>query len=227
METLSCNNIHAKKIYRLSGYVIDAQSALNRGDYFSAKNYLESYYSSQIDDRGYATLALHVINNDNIFGITANNNVENALGKEEFSKIRLNLMLDLVKSDIDTIIKNGGYLPTINQINNYHYDVYPRYNIPLTSFGGAANAALGTNWAPGLLREYEIDPDLTNNSFYKTFSPMQIDRAIFNIMQSGISATIDVLSTSWASPAQWPVYDIFSAAIQMGDLIDRDKNQYY
>ncbi|MDR3466574.1 MAG: hypothetical protein P4M07_11575 [Xanthobacteraceae bacterium] len=154
----------------LQGYIKAAQDALAQNDTEGALNSLNQYYSSQTATRGYASDALQVINNQGLFGVTANNDVSNAIGATRYQQIRPQLMVSLATADLNTIISNDGGIPTENQINNYHFLIYPDFDIPTTAFGGAADAALGRDWSLGTFTAAELDANPLDNSFAQNFT---------------------------------------------------------
>ncbi|MEA2841317.1 MAG: hypothetical protein QOF41_2647 [Methylobacteriaceae bacterium] len=133
----------SSQIATLRGYIAGAQAALANGDTQNALNYVNLYYNSQTDIRGYATDALQVVNNVGLFGTTANQEVTNAIGISEYGAVQPRLQVDLAAADFQIIQANPNAVPTANQIADYHANVFANDGIPLTAWGGAAGAALG------------------------------------------------------------------------------------
>lgn len=71
----------SEQVSPLQSYIDGANAALQAGDTQNALNYINLYYSSQTEIRGYATDALEIINNQGVFGATANQELINAVHK--------------------------------------------------------------------------------------------------------------------------------------------------
>ena len=95
----------------LQGYIDNAKAALVAGEARDALNYVNLYYQSQTDLRGYASDALQVVNNVGLFGATANQNIIDAIGLSQYNKIQPNLAVALAASDNLIVQSNGGTIP--------------------------------------------------------------------------------------------------------------------
>ena len=69
----------------LQGYIKSAQQYLADGDNADALAMLQNYYGAQTSVRGYASDALSVINNQGLFGVTANQDVIQAIGTTAYT----------------------------------------------------------------------------------------------------------------------------------------------
>jgi hypothetical protein len=69
-----------QQVQTLQGYINGAKAALAAGDTQNALNYIQLYYGSQTDIRGYAIDAEQVVSNTGLFGVTANQEVAGAVG---------------------------------------------------------------------------------------------------------------------------------------------------
>ncbi len=131
----------------LSGFIINAETALNSGNTRDAINDVNLYYEDQIEERGYATDALEVVNDAGVFGLVANQELIDALGATQYAALLPSIVVDLAAADLNAITKNNDDIPTENAIANYHYDVYGKLGINLANWGGSAGSALGLDWA--------------------------------------------------------------------------------
>jgi hypothetical protein len=146
----------ALDIQTLQSYINGANAALAAGDDQNALNYVELYYNAQTDIRGYAVDALHVVTDSGIDGVTAKQDVANAIGAAQWSSISTSVAVQLATADFQVITQNPSSVPTSNEIANYHATVFADNNIPITAWGGAAAAAMGRDWSNGTLNLNEL-----------------------------------------------------------------------
>ena len=178
------------QVSALQGYINAAQTALAQGNYNGVTAALNSYYGAQTGMRGYAQLALDVVNNTGVDGIAANNDIINAIGTAQYTSIQSTLQVQLASDDFRIIQGNPNSVPSSNQIANYHYTDFNNLGIPTTAWGGATGAALGTDWSQGQLTSAELDSDATNNLFYQNFSAAQTQTALAGFTQAGEDAML-------------------------------------
>ena len=165
---------------------MSAKQALRNGDTADAINYVNLYYQSQTDFRGYATDALEVVNNQNIFGLTANQIMINDLGITQYGIIKPQLIVALAVADWNQVRNNGYLVPTEDQIANYHSNVFSQLNLDPGSWGGSAGAAMGQDWALGTLMPSELSANLLLNTYANTFTQAQTQAAIFALRNAGL-----------------------------------------
>jgi hypothetical protein len=107
------------QIAKLQGYIDTAKADLDLGTEQgnqAALAAITQYYSSQTSVRGYATDARNVINNQGLFGVSANQDVIQAIGQTAWSNVEPKLMVNLANADLQTIVGNNGGVPTEAQI---------------------------------------------------------------------------------------------------------------
>ena len=106
----------SEQVATLQGYINAANAALSAGDTQNALNYINLYYSSQTDIRGYGTDALDVINNQGRFGAVANQEVIDAIGATQFANLHATLQVQVATADMALIAADPSSVPTSDQI---------------------------------------------------------------------------------------------------------------
>jgi hypothetical protein len=167
------------------------QSALNRAanehDPKTVLQDLEAYYQVQTPVRGYAELALQVLENKGL-GIVANQEVRDAVGKGKYTpSYRANLARLLAEQDYRQIISNHDFVPTLKEDAEDHYLVFHQLHLPITAWGGTAFTALGDDFTEGVATKPELK-DITPPDFAR-LTPSQIQDAINNLFVAGLKSS--------------------------------------
>jgi len=173
---------------------------------------LNNYYGVQINNptngavmRGYAELAQSVVTNTGV-GIVANQEVQNAVGQATYTSLyQANLALQLAVADQSVITNNGGQVPTLADVAEYHASVFTDFNIPVAAWGGAAYTALGEDYTLGAATSAElssIQPANPSYSAHSRDSETTIVQRIEFLHRSGVTTA---LSTRSPRVSQWPL----------------------
>ena len=130
----------------------EARQAQNSGDSAGVLSALASYYSVQTPIRGYAQLAIQVLN-DTGLGIVANKEVANAVGQSVYTPaFQADPALQLANRDFAIIGDNNHQVPTLADDATIHQDAFFSLGIPITAWGGAPTSRLAkispTGWPP-------------------------------------------------------------------------------
>ncbi|WP_279573949.1 calcium-binding protein, partial [Zavarzinia compransoris] len=176
------------QIAALKQYLDAATAAYNSHNYTGPNGVSEnlvSYYSLQAQaGRGYASLALGVINNSGVAGETANANLQIVAGVAPGSPTYASLMLSLAKSDIAAIDNNNGGWPTQRQVDDYHYEDYTNAGLSPLAWGGAAMAYYGIDWSGGAA-EFN-DQSQTGNLYQQNLTQAQANSAAQTLLTLGM-----------------------------------------
>ena len=155
---------------------------------------LNNYYGVQINNptngavmRGYAELAQSVVTNTGV-GIVANQEVQNAVGQATYTSLyQANLALQLAVADQSVITNNGGQVPTLADVAEYHASVFTDFNIPVAAWGGAAYTALGEDYTLGAATSAELSSIQPANSVFSAMTEGQVNSAIGNLLFAGVT----------------------------------------
>ena len=151
---------------------------------------LDAYYQAQTPVRGYADLALQVLENKDL-GIVANQEVRDAVGKDKYTpSYQANLALSLAKQDYNQITLNHDFVPTLSEDAEDHYIVFQQLQLPITAWGGTAFTALGDDFTGGVATKPELK-DITPPNFAR-LTPSQIQDAIHNLFVAGLKSSPDL-----------------------------------
>ena len=161
--------------------------AANENDPKTVLQDLEAYYQVQTPVRGYAELALQVLE-DKGLGIVANQEVRDAVGKDEYGpSYRANLARLLAEQDHRQITLNHDFVPTLKEDAEDHYLVFRQLHLPITAWGGTAFTALGDDFTEGVATKPELK-DITPSDFAR-LTPSQIQDAIHNLFVAGLKSS--------------------------------------
>ncbi|MFG1400195.1 matrixin family metalloprotease [Roseixanthobacter pseudopolyaromaticivorans] len=176
------------QILSLQNYIDNAKIELTSGHTQEAINNILLYYNAQTDFRSYAGLAISVINNTELFGKTANQNIIDAIGLDEYNQKRGPLIVALATADMALIAAAPDQLPTANQEATYHYLQFAALGIPVTAWGGAAAAAMGLDWSNGNLAPEEQSNNLADNLYASSLTPSDVAAALGSLEWAGIQS---------------------------------------
>ena len=141
--------------------------------------------------RGYAQLALQVLNNTGA-GQVANQEVTNAVGQAAYTPaFQAQLALSLAEQDFADIKGSGsattGYqVPTLAQVAADHLVVFNNLNIPITAWGGTPFVALNQDFTQGKATQAELSD--IQPSFFDNLSGFQVDLSIGNLERAGVES---------------------------------------
>ena len=207
------------QIQAMNNALANAQAAFDAGAYDSVSSWISTYYGLQIYNpgtgdvmRGYAIEAQDVAN-DTGLGVVANTEVGQAVSIPQFTpSFRASLELSLASADSSVINTNGNQVPTLEDVANYHANVFEDYGIPITSWGGAAYDALGQDYTLG----FATQPELSAISApqFANMTDTQIQLAMFKLEQAGL--------TSLSSPNMSHIGLAIASMAQLGGVDKQD-----
>jgi hypothetical protein len=175
------------QLVALQNYINAATAAYNSGNYTGPNGVsanLAAYYSLQAQaGRGYASVALGVINNSGVSGETANANLQTVAGVTPGTSTYAGLMLSLATSDNGIVQKNGTW-PTQQQVDDYHYQDYTAAGLSPLAWGGAAMAYYNIDWSGGAA-EFNGQSQ-AGNLYQQNLTPAQANSSAQTVLTLGM-----------------------------------------
>lgn len=205
------NQWTSEQLQTLQGFITAAESDLalqTPQGLQDAQQAIAQYYSYQAAlGRGYASLALGVVTNTTFEGQVAIDVLQSVAGSGISQATETQLLVNLAASDFDIMAQNGGFWPTMDQIETYHYNDYTLNGLQVFAWGGAASAYFGQDWGVGYLTPYEIG-DGSHSVLFQGMTPEQVQQNVDTLTGDGMlkigQAVLDSAALAGIDPGVVP-----------------------
>jgi len=205
------NQWTSDQLQTLRGFITAANRDLALGTQAgadAARGAITQYYTYQAGlGRGYAKLALGVVTNTTFEGQVAVDVLQDAAGSGITQNTETELLVALATSDNQIMQTNGGFWPTVDDIETYHYQDYQFYDLPVFAWGGAASAYFGQDWGVGYLTSYEIG-DGSHSTLFQNMTVDQVQQNVNTLTGDGLlkvgQALLDSEALANIDPATVP-----------------------
>jgi hypothetical protein len=165
--------------------IAQANSAEAAGNTQGVVSALNAYYSAQTAVRGYAILAMDVLNNTpDTPGVVANQEVRDAVGQSVYTTAyQANLALQLANVDFTTIQGDGYQVPTLADDAAEHMTVFNDLGISIDAWGGTTYTVLGQDFTGGLATPVELSSIITPQ--FGTLTAADVSASLFSLLVAG------------------------------------------